>query len=197
MKWIINRKKKEVLKSVCAEIITIVSILMMILGIQMVWKLLGEKKSQWYERDIAYELTNDRFISQKAEILFILLSVIMTLLALAGAAMYLIIRRNILLQMKRECYYLKLFGYTNMHITGILFFDVCLDLLISLLVVLPVQVVLWKYIQKVDAIQTLLLLTESGADSKYFIAGLVYAEMAFMALLQIIIRKKRENSKIF
>lgn len=192
MKWIINRKKKEMLKFVCTEIIMIISILMMIFGMQMVWKLLGEKKSQWYERDIAYELTNDIFIAQKAGMLFTLLSAIMVLLVLAGAAMYLIIRRNILLQMKRECYYLKLFGYTNMRITGILFFDICLDLFISLLVVLPAQVVLWKYIQNVETVQTLLRLTESGTGLKYFMAGPVYAVTVFMALLQIMIRKELE-----
>lgn len=193
MKWILNRKKKEVLKSVCAEIIMIVSILMMILGIQMSWKLLGEKKSQWYESEIAYSLTNDRFISQKAEILFMLLSVIMILIVLAGAAMYLIIRKNILLQLKRECYYLKLFGYRTMRITGILFFDVCFDLCVSLFIVLPAEIILWKYIREVKMIQTLLLLTESGTDLKYFIIVLVYAGVFCVSLLQIIIRKERRR----
>lgn len=193
MKWILSRKKKEVLKSICAEIIMIVSIIMMILGIQMSWKLLGEKKSQWYEKDIAYSLTNDRFISQKAEMLFILLSVIMILIVLAGAAMYLVIRKNILLQLKREYCYLKLFGYRNMRITGILFFDVCLDLFVSLFVVLPAEIILWKYIREVKMIQTLLLLTESGTDLKYLIIVLVYAKVVCVSLLQIIIQIQKER----
>ncbi len=195
MKWIINRKKKEILKSVCVEVIIIVSTLMMILGIQMVWKLLGEKKSQWYERDIAYQLTNDRFISEKAEMLFLLLSVIMILIVITGAAMYLIIRRNILLQLKKECYYLKLFGYTNIRIIGILLVDVCFDLVISMFVVLPAELILWRYIQKIDAIQTLLLLTESGTDVKYFMIWLVYGIIMFISLLQIVIRKEMPTIK--
>ncbi len=195
MKWIINRKKKEILKSVCVEVIIIVSTLMMILGIQMVWKLLGEKKSQWYERDIAYQLTNDRFISEKAEMLFLLLSVIMILIVITGAAMYLIIRRNILLQLKKECYYLKLFGYTNIRIIGILLVDVCFDLAISLFVVLPAELILWRYIQKIDAIQTLLLLTESGTDVKYIMIWLVYGIIMFISLLQIVIRKEMPTIK--
>lgn len=195
MKWIINRKKKEILKSVCVEVIIIVSTLMMILGIQMVWKLLGEKKSQWYERDIAYQLTNDRFISEKAEMLFLLLSVIMILIVITGAAMYLIIRRNILLQLKKDCYYLKLFGYTNIRIIGILLVDVCFDLAISLFVVLPAELILWRYIQKIDAIQTLLLLTESGTDVKYIMIWLVYGIIMFISLLQIVIRKEMPTIK--
>lgn len=196
MKWIINRKKKELLKWICAEIITIISILMMIFSAQMIWKFLGEKKSRWYEEEIAYALTNDRFISEKAGLLFALLSVTMILLLLAGVCMYLIIRRNILQQMRRECYYLKLFGYTDMRIMGILFFDVCFDLILSLSVVLPARDILWKYVQEIDVVRTLLLLTESGTGLKYFIIWLVYAGIAFIGLLQIIFRKGRKKKWI-
>ena len=127
--------------------------------------------------------------------LFLLLSVIMILIVITGAAMYLIIRRNILLQLKKECYYLKLFGYTNIRIIGILLVDVCFDLVISMFVVLPAELILWRYIQKTDAIQTLLLLTESGTDVKYFMIWLVYGIIMFISLLQIVIRKEMPTIK--
>ena len=190
MKWIINRKKIEVLKSICIEIITIISILMMFIGGQIAWKLLAEKKSQWYEESVAYELTKDRFIAEKAGMIFALLAVIAILLVLAGIGMYIIIRGNILMQLKRECYYLKLFGYTNIRITGILFLDVLLDLFFSLAAVLPAGAALWGSFQKAEVFQTLMLLVESGEKPKHIIVPVIYMGIAFMALIQIIIRKK-------
>ena len=99
------------------------------------------------------------------------------------------------MQLKKECYYLKLFGYTNIRIIGILLVDVCFDLAISLFVVLPAELILWRYIQKIDAIQTLLLLTESGTDVKYIMIWLVYGIIMFISLLQIVIRKEMPTIK--
>lgn len=194
MKWIINRKKIEWLKCICVEIITIISILMILFGMELAWRFLGDKKSQWYERAVAYELTKDRFIAEKAGMIFMLLSAIGILLVLAGLVMYLLVRRNILVQLKKECRYLQIFGYPKLRITGILFLDAIIDLIISLLAVLPIRALLWHRFQNVAVVQNLMLLTEAGTELNYFSVLIIYLSIVLLALIQISIRKEREKN---
>jgi len=163
-------------------------------GMELVWRFLGEKKSQWYEQAVAYRLTQDRFIAEKAETIFILVSVIAMLFVLAGVVMYLLVRRNILAQMKKECYYLQIFGYTKLQVSRILFLDAAIDLLVSLVVVLPVRFVLWNRFQEVEVVQSLMLLTESGTEPKSFSTLIIYLGISLLALIQISIRKEREKN---
>ena len=194
MKWIINRKKIEWLKCICVEIITIISILMALFGTELAWRFLGDKKSQWYEEAVAYRLTKDRFIAEKAGMIFMLLSAIGILLILAGLIMYLLVRRNILVQLKKVCRYLKIFGYPKLRITGILFLDAVIDLIISLLAVLPIGALLWHRFQNIEVIQNLMLLTEAGTKIDYFSVLIIYLGMILLALIQINIRKESEKN---
>lgn len=195
MRWILERKRIEYLKSICIEIITIISMMMMILGGQIAWKMLGEKKSRWYEEAVAYELTHDRFIAEKTQMLFTLITGVAVLLALAGFAMNLIIRRNMLAQLKRQTEYLSIFGYRERRVSGILFFDAFIDLLASVVIVIPFTIWVWRSFLKNTELNMLLLLTISGERVEYPVFIIMYLIVAVVSFIQIILRRRKKDGK--
>ncbi len=160
--YIVNKRNQERLTSCLSVLFWIINFTFVQICINMFLKIISAGKSDWLNRGLKMELTNDPFIILRTEFIMRMLIMILIIIIVFSVASIVFFRNVQLKNFLSQIGMYRVLGYNRRKLLDICMLEPLADMIIAFPVSMILSVVLWNMLSKIEMVSFMMAMMDDS-----------------------------------